>query len=402
MKRMIGLLLALLLSACGGTDRGDTAPDPLPRGERILEIDITPAESRDYGAAFLEASRLGMQSTSLSLDWTVIETGLDSSVQPPQPIYQSDPDLDYLAIADYCYPLTDTGVSLTLRPIVTLAKNLPPDLQGLPLDDPRVIQRFEQLIDHVLEKLPNLRLTALVIGSEVDLYLTDPSRRSAWQSFFPAVAEYARNRYRALYPGRTPPPVGFEVTHKGLLGDQSSYYQGLMTASDLVGVSYYPMDERGQVQPPAQFSADVAALRRLYPDKPLYFFQLGYPSGFDPDPLYPELDQGYQPSIGSSAAKQADFIDAVFEVWDREAGHIAMIDFTWLHDLSAASVRETATNPAFGGNPDPDPLFYEFLRTLGLAGWSGDGAVLEKPAWERLREAAAVRGWPQSSKAFCQ
>jgi len=251
MNRIIGLSLAVLLSACGGSDQDHREPDPQPRGERILEMDITPAESRDYAAAFSEASRFGMQSTSLSLDWTVIETGLDTSVQPPQPIYQTDPDFDYLAIADYCYPLTDTGVSLTLRPIVTLVKNLPPDLQDLPLDDARVIQRFEQLIDHVLEKLPNLHLTALVIGSEVDLYLTDSSRRSAWQGFFPVVAEYARNRYRSLYPGRTPPPVGFEVTHEGLLGEQAGYYQGLMAASDLVGVSYYPMDDRGQAQPPS-------------------------------------------------------------------------------------------------------------------------------------------------------
>ena len=402
MKQGLTGLLLLTLTACGGS--GDN-PEPLPplQGERILEIDITPAESRDYATAFAEAGRLGMQATSLSLDWTLIETGLDTSVDPPQPVYQNDPDLDFLAIADFCYPKTATRISLTLRPVVTLVRNTPPDLADRPLDDPAVIARFEQLVDHVFAKLPNLELTSLVIGSEIDLYLKTDALRAQWSGFYAAVSAHARDRYRALYPDRPALKIATEVTWQGLVDPSTrGYYQALNRNSDVIGISYYPMDEQGQVRDPSVFGSDVDALLALYPDKPLYFYQLGYPSGYSPARLYPELLSGAQPSIGSSADRQAAFVAEVFRVWDREVERIGLIDFTWLHDLSPQAVIETTRNPAFGGSADPAPEFLEFLRTLGLGGWSSSDGVLEKPAWSALREAAAVRGWPQRSLAFCQ
>jgi len=48
---------------------------------------------------------------------------------------------------------------------------MPADLAGTPFDDPAFIQRFKALLDYVLAQIPDLQLTSLAIGNEIDGYL---------------------------------------------------------------------------------------------------------------------------------------------------------------------------------------------------------------------------------------
>ena len=181
-----------------------------------------------------------------------------------------------------------------------------------------------------------------------------------------------------------------EVTHKGLLDPGTRvYYQQLNDASDVIGVSYYPL-ENGLVQDPSVVAQHFSDLPALFPDKNLHFFQLGYPSGYYATDAYPEYAAGdVTPLIGSSAILQSDFIEAVFDSWDDHADRIDLISFTWMHDETQADVAAIAANPAFGGLDDPPPDFVEFLRTLGLR----TDAAVNKPAWTTLANEAAARGW---------
>ena len=403
-----------MIVACGGGGSGDSAPAaqvtpptpmPLAKGERILEIDVNQASDNDFAAAFNLANKIGMQSATLSLDWTLIDIGTNTGVSPTAPIFQTDPDLNFLAIANACYPNSNTRVSLTLRPITTLVTNLPDAISTLPFNDAAVIDRFKALIDFVYTQIPDLNLTSLVIGSEVDLNLTSDSQRSEYLEFYQSVSQYARDQYALLFPARPPLKISVEVTHRGLLDSATqTYYQQLNQSSDVIGVSYYPL-QNGMVELPTIVHSDFDSLTALYPGKQLYFYQLGYPSGYYDMAAYAEYAAGNtSPMIGSSDLMQADFVGEVFSAWDEHINDIGLIDFTWLNDLSEAGVAETTADPAFGGTTNPAPEFVEFLRTLGLRTNAGlNGAMpggSDKAAFSRLAQEASSRGWNDTGQVF--
>jgi len=394
---ILPILASLVLVACGGGstpgNTGNVNPGGsgvVAKGNRLMEIQVSAPANGDFAAAFNLAQTVGMDSASLSLDWNGIDIGTDNNTVPPTPIYANDPGTDFLAIANGCYPNSNTKLSLMLRPITTLTRMVPPGFENLAWDDPAMIDRFKALVDHVFAKMPDLDITAIAIGSEVDLHFTDTTTEQQYVTFYEAVSAYARVAYAQVYPGRPPLQIAVEVTHKGLLNsNKSAFYQQLNATSDVIGVSYYPLDN-GLVQDPSVVEQDFAAMLALYPGKKLHFFQLGYPSGYYATTAYPEYAAGtVTPVINSSDTLQAEFIRAVFTAWDRHIDRIDLIGFTWMHDETAADVAATIANPAFGGTNNPPPEFVEFLRTLGLR---TDGAV-DKPAWSRLASEALARGW---------
>ncbi len=392
------LMLLLLIAGCGGSGgsgNNGNGGDPglnnvVPRGARLLEIHVSEPASGDFVTAFNAAQAVGMDAASLSLDWNAIDIGTDLATDPPTPIYADDPVTDFLTIANGCYPNSDTKVSLLLRPITTLTRMVPPGFENTPFDDPAMIDRFRQFIDHVFAKIPDLDLTALAIGSEVDLHLLDADARQQYRTFYEQVSAYARDAYAQRYPHKAPLAVAVEVTHHGLLDPATSaYYQQLNAASDVIGVSYYPL-VNGIVQDPGVVARDFADLLDLYPGKNLHFFQLGYPSGYYSTAAYAEFAAGrVAPVIDSSDQLQARFITAVFDAWDAHAQRIGIIGFTWMHDETQSDVAAITANPAFGGTANPAPELVEFLRTLGLR----TEAAADKPAWIQLTDEALARGW---------
>ncbi len=409
----IHFFLVFLLTGCGGGGGNSSAPGGeqtppmvVAKGDRMMEIDLTLPADQDFISAFVKGRDLGMESISVSLDWTLIEIGLDRSTNPPTPVYETDPDKDSLAIINGCYPPSNMKASLTLRPVITLVRNVPPDLENLALDDPAVIARFKLLIDHVISKIPDLELAALIVGSEVDLYLKTDALRTEYLNFYEQISDYARTRYNAAYPNRSPIKIAVEATFEGLTDTSSkTYFQQLNQFSDVIGVSYYPLNSDGQVRPASTVESDFQSLIANYPGKQLYFFQLGYPSGYYSADYYPEVRAGMASAqIGSSDVLQADFITAVFNAWDKHINEVGFIDFTWLHDLSEAEVAATTIDPAFGGNANPDPKFVEFLRTLGLRTHDGSNSSndngSDKLAYTRLKAEAQKRNWPVSQTPF--
>lgn len=384
------------LSACGGgSDPAPPTGNPPPptviaKGSRLLEIQTNVPASGDFALAFNLAQSIGMDSASLSVNWNGIDIGTDNTTVPPTPIYLNDPDADFLAIANACYRNTDTKLSLMLRPITTLAKTTPPGFENTAFDDPAMVARFNALLDHVFAKIPDIEITALAIGSEVDIYLNNAGLRAEYLTFYEQVSDYARTAYAQLYPTKPPLEVTVEVTHKGLLDpNTSAYYQQLNASSDVIGVSYYPL-EAGLVQDTSVVAGHFQAMVDLYPSSNLHFFQLGFPSGYFDPAAYPEFQAGtVSPSINSSAALQSEFIEAVFNAWDTHSTRIDLIGFTWMHDLTEADVAATTADPAFGGTNSPAPDFVEFLRTLGLR----TDAATNKPAWLTLADELSVRGW---------
>jgi hypothetical protein len=328
---------------------------PTRKGERLLGIDVTEAEDGDYDAAMDIVQSVGAEVVSLSVFWDDIET---------QPMTYA-PNPNWLEIANAYYPARNVKLSLVISVIDTNARRLPADLADAPFDDPVVIERFKGLLDYVFSQIPDLDLTSLAIGNEIDGYLgADPSLWRQYQTFYKAASAHARARRPGL-------PIGTKAMFAGLTGHAREYLQQLNRSSDVIMVTYYPLDDGFTVRDPSVVAADLQALTAAYPDRPIYVLEAGYPSSAD---------------CGSSEAKQAAFVRQLFKAWDAHASQIRLLFFTWLTDLPYSSVSDLTNYYGVSDN-----RFAEFLRTLGLRTYSGSGS--DKQALQALEMEAKARGW---------
>ena len=346
-KILVLLVVVMVLSVLTTTIQAQDT-----RGERQLAIDVQAASGEEYDDAFIMAREIGMQTLTLSLDW--------ENLEPAPQAY----DGTWLEIANIYYPAYDTPLNLVIRPIHTGTLRVPADLQNVAFDDPIMIARFQQLLDFVFSTTPDLTINSLVIGSEIDGYLGEDARRwEAYTTFAATVADYAREHHPNI-------KIAFEVMFPSFINPNVvPYLQTLNTYSDVVGVSYYPLQDDFIVKVPTVVHDDFAALVALFPDKPIYFYQLGYPSS---------------EQLNSSEDLQAQFVTEVFEAWDTHQDAIGMIQFTWLTDQSADAVAGFEAYYDFSS-----PNFSAFLGSLGLRYEDGT----PKTALQTLTEAASARGW---------
>ena len=320
---------------------------------RVLGLSVGPCVDGDYGRAFAIAKAAGMQSTTLSFNWADLETVLGAY------------NRKYLDIANRFYPAEKTSVDVVLRPIDTNHVSMPADLLGEKFDSPEVISRFERLVDYVLASMPKVTLNSIAIGNEVDVELA--GNRASW-------AEYGRflNAVIAHVHGRRPGlSVGVVITQSGLTGDQAALAKSLNKKTDVILVTYYPLNPDFTVKDPGVVRRDFDRLTRIYSGKPIVMVEAGYPSSA---------------VCKSSEARQAEFVDNVFAAWDAHASQIRSITFSWLYDLPQSTVD--MFDKYYGVST---PAFGEFLRTLGLRTYPGHGA--DKPAFVSLTRDAHDRGW---------
>lgn len=341
------MLLSAVPTAVGG------GTDPVPRGDRILGIDLNEAQGADYDQAVGVAKSVGAQCASLSLNWDDLE---------PAPGHYADPS-NFLYLANAYYPAQGLELDLFIRPVDTDGPHLPADLRGTSFDDRVVGDRFVKLLDFVFSKLPRVELNLIAIGNE--LTLAHDAGSSFWRQyevFFRAVKDYLTRRDPEL-------PVGVVGTMYELVGSHRRVMERLNRHSDVVLVSYYPLNGDFSVKDPGVVPGDYDALTRLYRGRPIYVSETGYPSS---------------PLLGSSEQDQSRFVAQTFRAWDAHRAQIRYISFCWLHDISSEKLKELfryygSTHARFGA----------YLGTLGLR--TRDGR--DKRAFGTLRTHAHVRGW---------
>ncbi len=325
----------------------------VPRGTRILGVDVGTAQNNDFNAAFAMARKAGMQDIGLSLDWADLETSPGKY------------DLMWIEIANTYYSAAGVTLTLTIRPVHTNRIRLPEDLQGRKLDDPVVIARFGKLLESIFRAAPKVKISALSIGSESDVYLGKD--KALWKSFRVFFAKSSL-RAKQLRPGLK---VTAEMTYNGITGPMRAEAAAVNKLADLVAVSHYPLNDDFSVQKPQVVSNLFNTICKLYPGRPIAFYQFGYPSS---------------PALGSSEKLQAQFIREAFKAWDQHAKQITLIDFTWLHDTSPDGLK--GVQQYYGIT---DLRFSEFISSLGLRTYAGAGT--DKLAYKALCEEAKARGW---------
>jgi hypothetical protein len=356
--RWLAIAAAALIASCGGGDPPAPSPTPspvVPRGDRVLSIDVTLPESDDFDAAIHLARSVGMQETPFSFNWDELEK------RPG--VYEAGllPVLRAYSIA------TSLPIHLTLSPIDTNNLRLPKDLREKKFDDPLLAQRYRALLRFVLGQLGGVRLRGLSIGNEVDAYLgQDAARWREYRSFVASTAPEARARGLQ---------VGVKAGMGGLLTDAADELSALNQLTDIVLVTYYPIGPTFEVRDPAEVPRDIDALVARYPGKRIALLEAGYPSS---------------PLLGSSNERERQFIVRLFEAWDSHAAQIQTISFFCLTDFPPAVVEEL--KGYYGLNDD---RFGAYLGTLGLRTFPGTGA--DKEAFGEVRRQAALRGWPTTS-----
>ena len=321
------------------------------RGNRVIGIDLGTASGSQFEEAFELAVSAGMTETGLFLTWNMVEVAPGSY------------DGAIFEMASAFYANRNIAIDLTLAPVNTNRKEFPADLADEPFDDSVVIARFKQMLDFVLSQTSSLDLSSLNIGCEYDVYFgVDATQWGQFLLFYEEVVSHIK----ATRPGLL---VSTESTFEGTVGYARQPIEALHQFSDIIGVSYYGLLENDDVKDPSAVHTDFNLLVELYPDKPIFFYQFGYPSSN---------------ALNSSEEKQQQFIIETFRAWDRYAPRIQMIDFTWLHDKSQEEVQQFAAYYGIW-----NPKFLEFLATLGMRTHDGQ----DKPAFNALQTAAEARGW---------
>lgn len=323
---------------------------------RILSIDVNKAEGGDYRASFELALGAGLSEIGLTFQWTSIELAPG--------LYRNDD----LAAANAFYFAYAVPVRLMISPIQTNRKVVPSDLADKPFDDPELIARFNAMLDWVASQIPDLTVTGIILGNEYDVYLGEaPAAWVAYTAFYTATAAHARG----LWPGAR---ISAEATLQGAIGPMLAYNQALNQGSDVLSVSYYPLNGDFTVQAPQEVQGAFDQICASYA-LPIDFEEIGYPSAR---------------RNKSSRAQQAAFVHEVFLAWDRHAAQVRMVNFTWMHDVPPAVARQIART--YGVH---DLLFRKYIATLGLRNF--DGTI--KPAWTRLEADAAARGFSHAERA---
>ena len=333
----------------------DNVSDPVSRGDRILVIDVNEAEKEEYAEVVARSQSVGANRFNLSIQWDELETSPETY----------EPIVDLLTIANSYYPGIGAQVSLMIGPIDTNNDRRPADLKGKAFDDPVVIQRFRALLDYVFTQIPDLDLSVLSIGNEVDALLgVDQDAWRAYTNFFQATMAYAKQLRQGLN-------VGVKVTHNGLTGAAANFARTLNEESDAILTTYYPLKADFTVEDASVVGEAFNQVSSQYQTRAIWFMELGYPSST---------------TCNSSEEKQAEFIRESFKAWDNHHEQIMYISFSIMSDRSQESVD--VYSQYYGVS---DVRFLEFLRTLGLRTWSEKGQ--DKKGWIALKEEAMKRGW---------
>jgi len=306
----------------------------------------------NYDSSFAIGKNLGMNEVGLFINWTMLETAPNTF------------DFTILDIANIYYPTHSMPLDINLNPINTNRLEVPSDLDSMTFDNPIFINRYKTLLDSVKVHIPLVTISSFIIGSEIGAYLgTDTVKWAQYTVFYNSVSTYAKTLWTGLN-------VAVELQFADLI-NYNSFAQQINTNSDYIGVSYYPTWGNFTVKPPYIVGNDMDTLVNLYPTKPICFYQFGYPSS---------------PTCNSSDSLQAEFVNQTFLYWDYYATHIRLIDFTWITDLDTAAVNYYGTYYGL-----TDTIFLEFLRTIGLREWNGNG--IDKPALNELRCQTKQRGY---------
>lgn len=237
---------------------------------------------------------------------------------------------------------------LVLKMIDSKRKTLPADLSSLPFDNPSTINRFKSLIDN-LSTLPSLsRVSHILIGNEVDGYLSsNPAELTAFSTFY----QEAINEIHIKMPLVK---VGTILTFSSVVNNPA-IFNALSPASDFICYTYYPTNDatpNWQMRPPSDAIADINLMAQKAGNKSFAFTEIGYPSSSENH---------------SSEILQKQFVENMFDALRhyKEDGKLEFIFYHGLYDYPTGFCSQYAQSQ----NIDSAYLC-GFMNNLGLKNYA--------------------------------
>ncbi|MCC9603129.1 glycosyl hydrolase 53 family protein [Stieleria sp. JC731] len=340
---LIGLLLSQLCFLVGCGEEASPIGEPVGRmTDRKLGFGITEGNI-GYELAFASAKNAGIQFIELPQQWDEVE------------LADGDYQSQFVAMANEVYPQLETSLVLSMNPIDTAANRVPKHLLDADWDSHERIDAFNRWFDWTIAQLSDAQIVAVSVGNEVDAYFTShPDEIEAYARFYEQVAGHIREQI----PNAV---VGCKMTFPGRTGSIESALASIDSHSDAIMLTYYPLNDQFQVRDPSEVSRDFEKMVSLT-DQPVYLLETGYPSGA---------------KCQSSQARQAEFVDALFEAWDKQVNEVPVVNLVWTCDLPKSQVDSMVQYYAV-----QQLAYREYLQTLGLR--TADGT--NKAAFERVRE----------------
>lgn len=363
-------MMAIAIAGCGGSSGGDddektSAPQD---HQAIMSISALPrlkpepATSQQVIEVFLEAFSLtydaGARGQMTTFHWKALE---------PQVGNYNTQELTSLSDAIDNAISHDMAQFIGIQMINTNQREMPAEFATADFDDPAVIAQFKLLLDRVVT--PNAgKIKYLSIGNEVDAYLrAHPAEWASYKMFFDAAVDYAHT----LDPDIQ---VGVTATAEGALTLSTTQLQQLNENSDVVILTYYPIDFAGDgtvtVRTPQSPAVDFTEMLGFAGDRPLILQEVGYPAS---------------PLNSSSENMQSQFIESVFSAWRDNAENIPFLNFFVLHDFTAQMCAEFTSYYGAAGLANAES-FGAYLCTLGLR--KDDGTP--RAAWDTLLQQVEI------------
>ncbi|TAL33636.1 MAG: hypothetical protein EPN93_13540 [Spirochaetes bacterium] len=357
---LILVLSVLLFTSCN--DENSTS-SRIPKGDRLLGMDVlNTTPSIDFNAGITKVKAAGVQFITFPVLWSDINaTGATYDATWVQNIKN---------MAVVC-SANGLKLSLTIWTVDTTGKHLPSDLMTTRFNDITMANRFIDLLEKlfITESIDYALLTSIQIGNEIDGYNVAGDSYFSWSDYaaflYNVKLLIAAKPYSSL-------KTGFTGTLYGMNAD-TAVFTALAGTVDILGVTYYPLNNDFTVKDSAVVSSDISTFVGNYSatGKPIYMQEAGYQTGGT--------------FCNSSESKQAQFVQNIFDAWDTHNASIKAVSFLRLNDVDNSSAIATATQYGLVGNSG----FIEYIQTLGFFNYDGT----EKQAFEILSDNAHARGW---------
>jgi hypothetical protein len=316
----------------GRAERTGTAalPDRPSLGIVVGECgDIQPGEE---GAKIVELAEAGMDFYTFRAEWDRL---------------RSDPEM--MGLIQWAIPWAKSlgmQVMLTIPTLDTTRRTMPDDLLTLPMDDPRVLARFDQLLADLITPEVATTLDYVSIGNEVDGYL------GAHPEELPAFRSFTNHAYATLRQLGVTAPTCVTLMVPAVLADDTSVADTLLEPCSVVPLTYYPQDPGFQFRDPSTVPAELNRVLSAAGTKPIVFQEIGYAS---------------DSANNGSEARQRAFLEAALTTLAFHRDRVLAVNINWYCDIPRSEAESLAQDLYEYAPNDPGyDAFVGFLASLGL------------------------------------
>jgi len=254
--------------------------------------------------------------------------------------------------------LIDQELLVTISTIDTVKKRLPADVAEKDWTSPEMLARWDGFLTKVAQQA-GPRTKWISLGNEVNVYLAQhPAEVDGYVKFLAAGRAALKKVNPALLVGVTLTCTD-SMAHPELA-------KRLQEGMDISVFTYYPMDGFKALDP-REVPSHFDFMARTAGTRPLLLQEIGYPASA---------------AVGSSEARQAEFVRQVFGQLDRLGSRIALASYFTQMDFSPSLMK------VFEGYYGiSDRTFLAFLGSLGLC----DNTGKAREGWHVFRAEIAKR-----------